>query len=297
MASPVVGIVTGANKGIGYAIVRKLALQWPSSHLGKLTTPAPLLIYLTARDQSRGEAALSSIRADEEIAKAGVLDRGAVDLRFHQLDVASPDSIEDFARHVGSEHPDGVDFLVNNAGTAMDGFDLNIINTTLDCNFYGLIRTTRALLPHLKPAARIVNMASLTGMLSRYSPEVAARFRAARTEAEATALMRGFADAATRGNDEIEKAGYPLNRSYGVSKAGVIAFTRALAEELAQEDDEVRRSVLVNCVCPGWVKTDMTKGKGTKTVEEGAETPVMLALEDLGGRSGGYWTNGKEEEW
>jgi len=124
--------------------------------------------------------------------------------------------------------------------------------------------------------------------------------------------MYGFADAASGGDVAIERAGYPLNRAYGVSKAGVIAFTRALAAELAERENTVdqgeerigeekdintQRGILVNACCPGWVRTDMTKGRGVKTVDQGAETPVMLALENLGGRSGGYWTEGKEEEW
>lgn len=303
MASPVVGIVTGANKGIGYAVVRRLALQWPASHLCKAATataatPAPLTIYMTARDRARGEAALASLRADEDLARAGVLDRGAVDLRLQPLDVVSDESIDAFANHLAAEHPGGVDFLINNAGTAMDGFDLDIINTTLETNFYALIRMTRALLPLLRPHARVVNMASFTGMLSRYSDDVAARFRAARTEADAVALMREFADAYARGGEaELERAGFPANRSYGVSKAGVIAFTRAIAAELAESDDERLRSVLVNCVCPGWVKTDMTKGRGTKTPHEGAETPVMVAIEDIGGRAGRHWSDCKEQEW
>jgi hypothetical protein len=39
----------------------------------------------------------------------------------------------------------------------------------------------------------------------------------------------------------------------------------------------------------GYVNTDMSSGKGPKTVEEGAETPVKLAIGDLGGKTGLYW--------
>jgi 3-oxoacyl-[acyl-carrier protein] reductase len=41
--------------------------------------------------------------------------------------------------------------------------------------------------------------------------------------------------------------------AYTASKAGVIAFTRSLAREVA------RNGILVNCIAPGPIQTDMTK--------------------------------------
>lgn len=46
-----------------------------------------------------------------------------------------------------------------------------------------------------------------------------------------------------------------------------------------------------------YVNTDMTKGKGIKTPDDGAKTPVMLALEDIGGRSGEFWEREKISQW
>lgn len=42
--------------------------------------------------------------------------------------------------------------------------------------------------------------------------------------------------------------------NYSASKAGVIAFSKSLAQEIA------KYGVLVNCVAPGFIDTDMTKG-------------------------------------
>ena len=83
-----VAVVTGANKGIGLAIVRQLALAYPSSSLNK----GPLLIYLAARDQSRGEAAVKDIHNDPQLAKAQALDTygGLSTVKFHELDIANP---------------------------------------------------------------------------------------------------------------------------------------------------------------------------------------------------------------
>ncbi len=41
----------------------------------------------------------------------------------------------------------------------------------------------------------------------------------------------------------------------------------------------------------------MTKGRGVKTIDEGAKTPVLLALGDIGESVGEFWQNEKIFEW
>ena len=115
-----VAAVTGANKGIGFAIVRNLALQYPKS----ASNNGPFLIYLTARDQTRGEAALKDICRDSQLKKAKALaeDGGLTTVKYHNLDISEKKSIDDFATFLKMEHPLGIDFVINNAGIAMTGF-------------------------------------------------------------------------------------------------------------------------------------------------------------------------------
>lgn len=54
---------------------------------------------------------------------------------------------------------------------------------------------------------------------------------------------------------------YPESCDYDASKAGVISLTHNLARELAP-------NIYVNCVCPGWVKTDMNKELSLEQVNE-----------------------------
>lgn len=78
-----------------------------------------------------------------------------------------------------------------------------------------------------------------------------------------------------------------------MSKSGVTGMTRAVAKKHREEGGEV----LVNSCCPGFVNTDMTKGRGNKSVDQGALTPVVLALGDIKGASGEFWQHERAIEW
>ena len=60
---------------------------------------------------------------------------------------------------------------------------------------------------------------------------------------------------------------------YRMSKSSLNALTILMANELSGS------SVKVNSMCPGWVKTDMGGAGATRSVEQGADTAVWLALE------------------
>lgn len=122
-----IAAVTGGNKGIGYAIIRGIALRYAKSSMNN----GPLLLYLTARNQQRGEVAMRSIENDEALAQAKVLskDGGLVDIKFKQLDISDRKSIDDFEAYIQGQHGDGIDILVNNAGVSLDGFSTSTYHT------------------------------------------------------------------------------------------------------------------------------------------------------------------------
>jgi carbonyl reductase 1 len=237
-----VAVVTGANKGIGLAVVRQLALAYPSSSLNK----GPLLIYLTARDQSRGEAAVKDIHNDLQLSKARALDSygGLSTVKFHELDIANPNSIDAFAASMKETHPDGIDFLINNAGMAMNGFDLNVVKTTLGCNYYGTLAVTEKMLPQIRDGGRLVNVASMLGHLGRnYSDSIRKRFLGAKSVEDVNKLMEDFTEAVAK--NEYKSQGWP-GAAYAVSKSGTIAFTKVIAREQKAKGS----NVLINVCCP-----------------------------------------------
>lgn len=79
--------------------------------------------------------------------------------------------------------------------------------------------------------------------------------------------------------------------AYRISKTALNALTRILADELRGTN------LLVNAMCPGWVKTDMGGPNATVPVEKGADTAAWLATLPDGGPSGGFFRDRRLIPW
>ena len=84
--------MTGANQGLGLALVRGLCR----------TLAAEGIVYLTARDRGRGERAIAGLRAE------------GLSLRLEVLDVSSGASVRALAQTIAERHA-GVDIVISNA--------------------------------------------------------------------------------------------------------------------------------------------------------------------------------------
>lgn len=131
-------LVTGANKGIGREIARRLVAEG-------------MTVYLGARDATRGQEAADAVGA-----------------RFVRLDVTDEEQVAKAVAGI-----DRLDVLVNNAGVAIWGtevpdLDAAELRTTFEVNVFGVVTVTRACVPLLRqsPAGRIVNMSSPLGSLT-----------------------------------------------------------------------------------------------------------------------------------
>ncbi|ELU15453.1 hypothetical protein CAPTEDRAFT_176382 [Capitella teleta] len=244
-----VAVVTGSNKGIGYAIVRGLCKKFDGD------------VFLTARDEGRGKNAVAE------------LNKEGLNPKFHQLDIEDKESVERLAQFMKAEYG-GVDILVNNAGFAFKNAATEPVavqaEVTVDINYFGTLNVINAMMPILKPGARMVNVSSIVSQwtLTKSSPELREKMLASKTIEDVTQIMRDFVSAAKDGS--LEQKGY-TSSSYGNSKVGISLLTPILQAAVAD-------GVLVNACCPGYVDTDMSSHKGHKTIDQGADTPLYLAL-------------------
>jgi NAD(P)-dependent dehydrogenase (short-subunit alcohol dehydrogenase family) len=148
MSEQTIALVTGANKGIGYAIAAGLgALGWS--------------VGVGARDDQRREEAVAKLIA------AGVAAFGVA------LDVTDDASVADAARQI-EERAGRLDVLINNAGVAGGRPEAPTtltpeeVQRVVETNVIGVIRVTNAVLPLLRRSAhpRIVNQSSHVGSLA-----------------------------------------------------------------------------------------------------------------------------------
>ena len=145
-------LVTGGNKGIGFAICQGL-LQ------------AGVEVILAARSLDKAKAAITQLQSDQ--------------VHPLVLDVADDNSIQQAVETVQREFGQ-IDVLINNAGIYPDeGVDIltierHLLDQTMQTNTFGPIRTAQAFLPLLEKAstARIINMSSGYGALDGLSANV-----------------------------------------------------------------------------------------------------------------------------
>ena len=257
-----VAVVTGGNKGIGFAIVRALCKQFDGD------------VILTARNEDLGREAVTKLEGE------------GLKPKFHQLDITSVESIAAIKQFLQTTYG-GLDVLVNNAAIAYKH------NTTapfseqaevsIRTNFTGTLNVCRSLFPLLLPHSRVVNVSSKVNRLNIVKPNLQEKFSSPRlTEEGLVALMAQFVSDVASGDHTSKGWG---NTAYGTSKIGVTALTKIHARQMASKED-----ILVNACCPGWVKTDMAGDRAPLTPDQGAETPVYLALLPAGSPSGELWS-------
>jgi NAD(P)-dependent dehydrogenase (short-subunit alcohol dehydrogenase family) len=144
-------LITGANKGIGFAAARQLG-------------NSGVTVLIGARDPEKGEEAAERLR------------KQGIDAEAVTIDVTDPASIRAAFAHVEEGH-DHLDILVNNAGvlpeaTAADQvsgpIDPQMFRATFETNVFGAAAVTEAFLPLLSAAhaGRIVNVSSTMGSLA-----------------------------------------------------------------------------------------------------------------------------------
>jgi NAD(P)-dependent dehydrogenase (short-subunit alcohol dehydrogenase family) len=138
-------VVTGAAGGIGRGIALALAKRGCNLALADLD--------------------------EEGLAETARLCGNGVKATRHRLDVADKAAVAAFPGEVLADHG-GVHLLFNNAGVAIGGSFEEVAEEDFEwlfeINFWGVVRMTRAFLPHLRNAGagRIVNISSIFGIIA-----------------------------------------------------------------------------------------------------------------------------------
>lgn len=146
-----VALVTGGNRGIGYELVRQLAMDG-------------FKVILTSRNSESGHKAVQKLKDSH------------LDVSFLTMDINNQTSIRQAAATVNEQYG-RLDVLINNAGIYLDknqtlvNMDPSVLEKTLTTNFFGAYHVIRSFMPLMEQQAygRIINVSSEYGAMSEMS--------------------------------------------------------------------------------------------------------------------------------
>jgi short-subunit dehydrogenase len=255
--------VTGAASGIGRALALELAARGCDLAIA-----------------DRDEAGLQSIATEI----AGAHKRKVT---VHRLDVGEPGQIADFAQAAITAHS-ALRIVINNAGVALLGQFHEIDQAQMDwlfnINFWGVVHSTRAFLPHLarQPEAHIVNLSSIFGIIA---PPGQTAY------ASAKFAVRGFSESLRH---ELQMAGSPVRLSV-VHPGGVAtnivrnSRTGTGMTDNARRAESIERFDAVAKTTPAAAALRIIEGieKNRPRILIGNDARFMDILQRL--RPAGYW--------
>jgi NAD(P)-dependent dehydrogenase (short-subunit alcohol dehydrogenase family) len=203
---------------------------------------------------------LTSRDATKGLQAQKALAKEGLDVLCRELDVTRRSSVTALARYLSKEHG-RVDVLVNNAGILIDKSATSVLDEKEDV-FHTTLET------NFFGALRVCQAVVPLMQEHRYGRVVN--------------LSSGLGQLDDMGDG---------NAAYRTSKTALNALTRMVAAATAGDN------ILVNSICPGWVRTDMGGPDASRSVEKGAETAVWLAMLPDTGPTGGFFRDKKRIPW
>jgi len=189
-----------------------------------------------------------------------------LDVRFYHADVNDSNSIGSLYEYVMSDFG-RCDVLINNAGILIEKAD------HLNEDLFERLR-------HDKNSLMITLETNVAGpyLLSEAFGPIMRKNRYGRIVNVSSGM----------GQLSEMQEGFP---AYRISKAGVNAVTRIFAALYRGHN------VLVNSICPGWVKTDMGGQNAPKSIPQGVDTIIWAATLPDGGPTGGFFRDRHPIPW
>lgn len=237
-----VALVTGANQGIGLQIAKDLL-----SH--------GFTVLVGSRNLERGETAARTVGGDALALQLDVTDQASIAAAAERIrkELGRLDVLVNNAAISNTRKTSGMSLAEYAAISRASNVPIEEVRAVWDTNVFGVLAVTQAMLPLLRetPAARIVNVSSGVGSL-------------------------------TRNSDPAFPYRSMYSPGYAASKTALNAITLAFAIELEPT------GIKVNAVTPGFTKTNLNGYEGTETVEEGAAEAVRVALLGADGPTGTF---------
>lgn len=267
-----VAVVTGANRGLGFAIVKALCKRYHG------------VVYLTSRNQKRGKDAV------EDLKKLGFHPE------YHQLDVTDRESIIRFRDHLKRQHG-GLDILINNAAIlgCVVRHSYTEDKSVIDVNYKGPLSIHYYILPLLRDNGRVLNISSDCGHLlnirNRYWIN-----RLSKSDININDI-NGFVDWF------LESSRFETFTTTDIADGGTLAAYRVSkvalsALSLVQQKKFGHKNISVNSMHPGYVQTDMTEGVGDFTPDEAAFKVAYIVLDVPQTLKGAYvWHDLTVHDW
>ncbi|CAF1038442.1 unnamed protein product [Adineta steineri] len=254
-SQPRVILVTGANKGIGFEIVKKLIEESPLNNN---------VILLGCRDLKRGQDALIQLCSPPNV-------------HCLQLDVSSRESIFHATNEIKSKYGGQLDVLINNAAIGELELTVDSAREMFSVNYYGIKILNEHLFPLIRENGRVINVASACGPIVLYEASESLQNQytsSTLTLQQLDDLVEDFISSI--GTHSIEQLGYnpkSLYLIYSVTKAAVISLTQIEARQWSGA-----KHVLIFSVCPGFCTTDINKNApGSRHPEFGADS-ILYAV-------------------
>ena len=245
-------LVTGANKGIGFEVIKKLAQNSNN------------VILLGSRDLKRGQDALQQLSFSRKV-------------HLIQLDTSSRESIARATDEIRQNYAGKLDVIINNAGILLWDDTVQTARETMATNYYGVKMLNEYLIPFLRDNGRIVNVASGLGskVLQCVSKDLQDKYTSSTlTTKQLDQLVEDYISSLESKN--LEKSGYSTIlpfMSYRISKAALIALTRVEARQ-----HSTVKNISIYSVCPGFCDTDLINhSSGSRPAELGADSILYVA--------------------
>ncbi|CAK4072564.1 unnamed protein product [Aphanomyces euteiches] len=269
--APLVYLITGANKGIGYEATRILAERFRDE----------AIILLGTRTLKNGEDAIAKMKqANPSFDFANV--------ELVEIDVSKNDSIQAATDYVKAKYGN-VHVLVNNAGIAgrSEGAEM-----CFQVNVFGVWSTLEAFNPLLVPNQSI-NIVVASGVGSGTFAAMSPTLQAILDDVNKldTATVHSLVD------DWLASAhGKPSEHSwpnasqtygpYGVSKTLVMSVSR----KWAADHPDIKTVV----VCPGFCATDLNNHTGKLSAAQGGEHILFPVFHPDKTESGKFYSQSRE---